>query len=88
MNNKLNDFLSFKRMITPIIIQIIFWVGVIFSILFGVNKLIQERGDTLQGLILIVLGPFLVRIICEMLILSFRINETLTDINNNIKKES
>jgi hypothetical protein len=37
----------------------------------------------LMGLGTMVLGPVIVRIYCEVLILFFRMNETLTDIRNN-----
>ncbi|SRR5581483_5157798 len=29
------DFLSFRKMITPLIIQVLFWIGVVVSIIWG-----------------------------------------------------
>jgi len=37
------------------------------------------------GLLLLILGPLLVRIYFEILMIIFRINSTLTDIRNNTK---
>ena len=95
MNNKLTDFLSFRRMITPLIIQILFWIGVIVSIIAGLIMIVSGAtsdygggGQVLIGLLAIVLGPFVVRIWCELLILFFRMNETLTEIRNNTQKVS
>jgi hypothetical protein len=34
------------------------------------------------------LGPIVVRVICEVLIVSFRMNETLTEIRNELKRPS
>ena len=82
----MDEFLKFKKMITPIIIQIIFWVGVISSVISGVVMIITgdsyygEGGGILIGLLFIFLGPIVVRIYCEFLILFFSINDTLTDI--------
>jgi hypothetical protein len=85
----MNDFLSFRRMITPIIIQIIFWIGVIGVVIGGIVVIAtahDEAGQIVYGIFLMILGPLWVRIWCELLILFFRMNETLTEIKNNTKK--
>ena len=43
-------------------------------------------GEPLGGLLTLFLGPLIVRVYCEVLILFFRINTTLTDIRNNTKR--
>jgi hypothetical protein len=78
-------------MITPIIIQILFWLGVIIAIIFGIVSIVYGvvRSDIptlLYGLLVLILGPLVVRIYCEILILFFRINETLTEISNKIDR--
>lgn len=77
----MKDFLTFRRMLTPIMIQLIFWVGVIVCIISGIVTLFTDAG-ILRGLQTLILGPIIVRIACELIILFFRINETLTDIKN------
>ncbi len=88
----MNDFLAFRKMITPVIIQILFWVGVVVVVLAGVANIVGGMGTRfgggtmiLGGLFMILVGPFLVRIYCELLILFFRMNETLTDITNTLE---
>lgn len=71
-----SDFLRFRRMITPIIIEAIFWIGAIASVV-----LLREYVDLPLAFALIV-GPLAVRVWCEFLILFFRMNETLTDLRN------
>ena len=89
--NETSDFLSFRKMVTPIIIQILFWLGVIIAIIFGIVSIVYGvvRSDVptlLYGLLGLILGPLVVRIYCEILILFFRINETLTEISNKIDR--
>ncbi len=80
------DFLAFRRMLVPVIIQIIFWVLVVGVVVLSI--LLIAGGNMEQiviGIIMLPLGPFAVRIMCESMIVVFRINETLTDLRNMIK---
>ena len=36
----MNDFLGFKKMITPVVIQIVFWIGVAVSVMAGIGLMI------------------------------------------------
>lgn len=91
------SFLSFERMITPVIIKILFWIGLVASAISGIVFFFTtffggiSMGDFLPivggfllgligGIIIFVLGALATRIYAELLILAFRINETLTDI--------
>jgi hypothetical protein len=86
MNDQMKDFLTFKKMITPIIIQVLFWIGVAATVISGFVSLFG--GDILMGLGAIILGPIVVRLWTEILIVLFKINDTLTDINHNTKKDA
>jgi uncharacterized membrane protein len=79
----MSDFLAFRKMITTLIIRIIFWLGVIAAVIAGLGMLVDGRSG---GLALLILGPLAVRIYCELLIVIFRINETLTEIKNLLEK--
>ncbi len=81
----MEDFLSFRRMITPIIIQIVFWIGVIVCVLVGLGILTYSA---VAGLLVILLGPLVVRLYCELMIVIFRISETLTDILHEFRKDA
>ena len=84
----MRDFLAFRTMITPVIIQILFWVGVALCIIFGIGYILvgsrYGAAGPFYGLMLIIFGPLVVRIYCEILIIFFRINETLTEIKHDL----
>ncbi len=75
-------------MITPVIIQIIFWVGVVLSIIVGLGYILvgsrYGNASPAYGVLIIIFGPIVVRIYCEILIIFFRINETLTEIKHTL----
>ena len=88
----MSDFWAFRTMVTPVIIQILFWIGAILCLIIGVVMVIYgathlqgSQGQYLwQGVLLFVLGPLGVRVYCEILIIFFRINETLTEIKHAV----
>ena len=85
----MSDFWAFRTMVTPVIIQVLFWVGVIVCIIAGLVMIvmgIKLPGDqmVLKGVLLAILGPLGVRVYCEILIVFFRINETLTEIKHSL----
>ncbi|HVM79519.1 MAG TPA: DUF4282 domain-containing protein [Stellaceae bacterium] len=84
----MGDYLKFDRMITPIIIQIIFWVLVVICVIAGLIQMFGgESGvQRLGGLLIFIIGPILVRIYCEIMIVMFQINDKLHDIRENTKK--
>ena len=84
-------------MITPIIIKVLFYIGLIGSLIGGIvfffttgfvgigyrnfgQILVNLLLGALGGLLIIILGALVTRIYAELLILVFRINESLTDI--------
>ncbi|HEY60712.1 MAG TPA: DUF4282 domain-containing protein [Anaerolineae bacterium] len=90
----MEDYLSFRKMITPIIIKVLFWIGVAVSVISGLVMIGGSFGrygggatTFLMGLFTIILGPVAVRIYCEIIILFFRINDTLTEIREALAKK-
>ncbi|MFW5923082.1 MAG: DUF4282 domain-containing protein [Planctomycetota bacterium] len=77
----MKDFLLFKKMITPVFIQVAFWIGVVACLISGIVLL---RENPMGGILIILLGPIGVRIYCEIIILAFSINDTLTEIKNRV----
>src|SRR5690625_2210161 len=84
--NHMNNFLNFDKMLTPTIIKIVFWIGAGLSVLMGLLMIIQGAGayygggaSIFMGLLTIVIGPFVVRIYCELLIIFFKMNETRSE---------
>lgn len=102
----MGDFVKFKKMITPIAVQVIFWIGVAVCIAAGTAIIIatesassepygysggtpyfRSRGMIYVGFLIVFIGPILIRIFCELVIIIFSINDTLTHIKNSLLKE-
>jgi NADH:ubiquinone oxidoreductase subunit 6 (subunit J) len=81
-------------MVTPVIIQVLFWIGAILCLITGLIMVIYgathfQMGQShylWKGVLLFLLGPLGVRVYCEILIIFFRINETLTEIKHTIER--
>ena len=90
----MKEYLTFRRMITPFIVQFLFWVisvGVLVAVLvlYGMNRddfTGYFAGEAYRSLFLFVGGALLfivlLRIYAEIVLVTFRINETLTEIKN------
>jgi hypothetical protein len=76
----MNDFLAFRKFITPVFIQVIFWLFVIMIVLAGLFSMFQGGSAIFSGLLMIIVGPLIVRMYCELLILFFRIYDELVAI--------
>lgn len=112
-DRSLHDLLTFRVMVTPILIQVIFWVGTLTCVYKGMTIVIESfhvesaryvsswdagpswdrepagrKSKTLdldafaRGLALMVLGPLVLRIACEMDILLFKIHDELKAAND------
>lgn len=100
---KWEDFLTFRRMVTPYLIQVLFWIGVALSLLAGCAILFRSitgigaagradgAGAILGALCLsplvVVLGILISRVYAELLIVTFRISETLADIRELLERQ-
>lgn len=87
--DELRDFLTFRRMITPLLIQALFWILSAIVMIIRVVLLIvgDGSGQRVAGFWMIFLGPLAVRVYLEIFMVAFRINETLTDIRANTMRE-
>ncbi|MXV75808.1 DUF4282 domain-containing protein [Candidatus Poribacteria bacterium] len=92
----MKDFLKFKKMITPIIIPILFWVGAIICIIVGIVFIAMGATDNfgadggemvLMEFCYLFLGPIAIRVYCEFLIILFSVNDKLTDIKDLLKHQ-
>lgn len=73
------EFLTFRKMVTPIFIQLLFWLGVIGVI--GAGIVTMTAGDEpVLGILMIILGPLVVRIYAELMIVLFRIHSSLNEL--------
>ena len=81
----IQDFLTIKRMYTALLIRLLFWLGTLAVAGFGLTLFITGNALNVRllGLIYLFLGPVVVRISSEVLMLVVRMDETLTQIKNN-----
>jgi hypothetical protein len=75
----MKDFLIFRTMITPYLVQILFWISILLFIFIAIVDIIHQVNWRII-LEIIILGPLASRIVCELLILLFRINDHLAAI--------
>ncbi|MDI9480825.1 MAG: DUF4282 domain-containing protein [Syntrophomonadaceae bacterium] len=75
----------FDEMLTPKIIQIVFWLTSVIFIVAGLVIMARSYDvGFLIGLAMVVLGPFLIRVWCELMIVIFKIHESLQFIKKRL----
>ncbi len=88
----MNEFLTFRRMILPVIIQVVWWIGnlaIVFTF-FGSWAALNEVVGGLSfpvSILVAVVSFFWWRCLCEFLMIVFRINETLSDIRRELREK-
>jgi hypothetical protein len=98
MNSR--SFLNFDRMITPVIIKILFYIGIAIAIIGGVvvffggiiaafqqNSFGPALGGIIGGPVVAFLGLLLARLYSELLIVVFQIHENLVAIRHKLVDE-
>lgn len=80
-----NDFFSFREMVSMQIIKIVYILGMIFITIGGIIALFD---NFLIGLVAIVLGNLIWRLVCESAILLFSIHDILGSIETNVKSSN
>ncbi len=96
--NVLADFLFFRKLAAPVLIQILFWCGFAGCVLVGglqfagVLALLNrgERFGVVAGPLLLTLGiwflgPLVIRLACEVLVAFFRMQDALREIRDTAK---
>lgn len=92
------QLISFDKMITPTIIKVLFWIGVGISSLFGIitiftglAQMFSGYGEGFIGFITMIIGLIVIgvgilasRIYCELLIVVFKMHESLVSINQKL----
>jgi hypothetical protein len=71
----MGEYLSFRKMITPVFIQVIFWIAIAGIV---IAALVQIANDAVgAGLLTLIFGPLFARIYAEILMVIFRINDNV-----------
>jgi hypothetical protein len=79
------SFLSFRNMITPMLVQIMFIIGLIVNAISALVVFIEGMAHgfagflagTVVAIVMLVVGTLLIRVYCELLILAFKIYDEL-----------
>jgi hypothetical protein len=74
----MRDYLSFRRMVTPVFIQIIFWISVAVIVILALVQI--GRHHAASGILILIFGPLGARIYAEILIVIFRIQDDVASI--------
>lgn len=77
------DFLLFRRMLTPLLLQIVFWILVVASMYQAVHTFLATHNVGF-ALMYLIFGPICARIAVETPMVLFRMNETLTDLHHDL----
>lgn len=82
----MHDLLSFDKMITPKIITIVYWLGLVFAVITGLSVIFAGPSAALVNLFMGIIAAALIaiatRIYCELLIVLFKMNEALQEIRH------
>ena len=76
----MNEFLRFRRMVTPTVIEVVFWLGLLVNLAASIYVMTQGGFSVLVGFLMIFFGSLMVRVYCELIILLFRIYDSLRSI--------
>ena len=76
------EFFMFRKFYTPLVIHILFWIGVGVCVVEGIG-LIATGGTfrsalgIINGLLVLIVGPIGVRVLCELILAIFGIHSAL-----------
>ena len=84
MGPGLTDFFMFRRMLTPALIRIVWWVGsALVLVMSGLGGFVGGLAGNTSGIVMVLAALSIIiiaRIICELIIVQFVIAENLTDL--------
>ncbi|GGB08610.1 hypothetical protein GCM10011491_40810 [Brucella endophytica] len=83
----IKDFFVFEKFLTPVLVKIVFWVGVAGVVLVPIFAYQRSFSDAtlpnIVGSLLMLVGTLIAwRVFCESLILLFKIYDRLTEIRD------
>lgn len=85
MKKLLLDFLGFEKMFMPLVIKGLMYLGFFGVLIFAIVSLV--KGEFLTGLLALVLGPIVVRLYSELLVVIFKINDNLQKLADKTTQE-
>lgn len=89
----IKDMTTFEKFLTPSLITIVYWIGIVgisISSLGTILSSFSSFGGGLKqfiiGLIMFVVGIIFWRVICEGIMLAFKIYDRLTEIKHRLPR--
>ena len=76
----MKSFITFENMITPGILKILSYVGMVISVIVGLFT--TFTADAYAGISMVVLGPIACRIYAELMLVIFECHKTLKEIRD------
>ena len=80
----MNKFLNFDNLITTNIIKVVYLLGVLVITIGSFVGMAQGGSGVLAGLLGVILGNLIWRVVCENIIVLFDIHDTLSSIDDSI----
>jgi hypothetical protein len=81
------DLISFDKLITPQYVRVLFWIGVAASVLVGLGMILTGGAGVPFGLAVLVGGPVLTRVGCELLVLAFKVVDWIAEIKITLAEQ-
>jgi hypothetical protein len=84
----LGNFLGFRYLITPALVQVIYVLVAVIIVIVGLLAIASDAPGQgpLTGLLIIVFGNLLWRVYMELVMIFFRINEGIQNIDRNTRR--
>jgi len=77
----MKELLFFEKMVTPKIINVVYWLMLACTAFSGLGAMFsQYGGGFIAGVFILISGAIGARILCELLIVLFKINENMQKI--------
>lgn len=88
------DFFDFEKFLTPSLVKIVYWAGLLGIVLVVLSSIFAAYGDggnlillLLGGIFLIVGGCILWRVLCEGIILTFKMYDRITEVRDRLPRK-
>jgi Domain of unknown function (DUF4282) len=84
----IGSFLSFRYMITPALVQVIYVLVAIIIVIARILTMVNDAPGQgpIPGLLIIIFGNLIWRVYMELVMLFFRINEGIRNIDRNTRR--
>jgi hypothetical protein len=80
------DYFTFARTLPPMVVMIIFWVGVAAFLAYGIY-LVTEAKQTLFGISIAIVGACFWRLLCDRVVLATKTVEALEEIKKSLSAQ-